>query len=64
MDLGADRVAALSVFSLGGDDVQSHLLAECSGDEPAHGMRLPPSGVHGDDKQMHLRRRVSQYVSA
>jgi hypothetical protein len=62
--LGLDRVSALPVIGLSGKDGQSHLFAEGAADESAYAMRLPVGGCHGGDKQMHLRRRVSQYVSA
>src|SRR5450755_986071 len=41
---GGDRVAAFAAFPFGGDDLQSQLLADRPGEEPAHGVRLPPRG--------------------
>src|SRR5450755_4897816 len=41
---GGDGVAAFAAFPFGGDDLQSQLLADRPGEEPAHGVRLPPRG--------------------
>ena len=40
-----DGVAALAVLALGGRDRQPHLLPNGPGQEAAHGMRLPASGL-------------------
>jgi hypothetical protein len=61
--LRVDPVGALVPFRFEGLDLVARPLHGAS-HEPANGMRLPSHLLHGVDKQMHLRRRVSQYVSA
>ena len=57
-----DAVGPFSTLGLEGLDVVPGLLHR-AGHEPADGVLLPAHLVHGVDKQMHLGRRVSRYVS-
>ena len=57
-----DAVGSLPGGVLRGFDLLSALAAE-DADEASNGVVLPARGVHGVDKQRHLERRVSQYVS-
>jgi hypothetical protein len=61
--LAVERVEplAIALFRL---QLQAHLLTHRPGQESANRVRLPAGGLHGIDKQMHLGRRVSQYISA
>ena len=61
--LRVDPVGALAAFRLEGLNGVSSLLHR-AGHEPADGVLLPAHLFHGIDEQMHLRRRVSRYVSA
>ncbi len=58
-----DGVAAVAVLALGGRNGQPQLLTQGAADEAADAVRLPSCSLHGVDKQRHLERRVSQYVS-
>ena len=62
--LSFQRVDPRAVLSLGGLDRQPHLFPQRAADEAADRMRLPIGRGHGIDKQVHLGRRVSRYVSA
>lgn len=43
---GFDRVAALAVLALGGNDLHAHLLADGPREKSPQGMRLPAGGFH------------------
>ena len=43
---------------------ETHFLAQRAADESPNAVGLPTGCLHGVDKQMHLGRRVSRYVSA
>jgi hypothetical protein len=43
---GFDRVAALAVLALGGNNIQAELLADRARKEPTHGMGLPARRFH------------------
>jgi hypothetical protein len=58
-----DGVNAFS-FALGRSNLQPQLLLQLAADESTYAMGLPAGRFHGVDKQMHLGRRMSPYVSA
>jgi hypothetical protein len=51
-------------FVLGRSNVQPQFLLQLTAEESVYAMDLPAVRFHGVDKQMHLGRRVSPYVSA
>ena len=60
LDGSVDAIAGLVLRRL---DVELMLLGG-GGEEAPHAVCLPLGCFHGIDKQMHLGRRVSRYVSA
>jgi hypothetical protein len=61
--LGFDAVGSFSALGLEGFDVVPGLLHR-AGHEASDRVLLPAHFGHGIDQQVHLRRRVSRYVSA
>ena len=61
--LADDGVNSFAVLTLDRFNLETHFLAQRAADESANAVRLPTGRLHGVDKQMHLGRRVSRYVS-
>ena len=64
IELSLDPVGSLLPFRAEGLDFQAQFLGQRPADEAADRVRLPARQFHGVDKQMHLGRRMSRYVSA